>query len=51
MVIGAVVSALAVGFSGGFFLFRLKQHWCRECGTTLNCPLCDNTHRLDMLRG
>jgi hypothetical protein len=52
MIIGAVVSALVLGFCVGHFLFRLKRRWCPECGTTLDCPACAGAcaHRLPVVR-
>jgi hypothetical protein len=35
----AVLSALAIGFVGGFVAYRQSRRWCTGCGSTLRCPL------------
>jgi hypothetical protein len=34
MVLGAMVTALLLGFTVGLFAFRVKSRWCPECGAT-----------------
>jgi hypothetical protein len=34
MFIGAVVSALVLGYLAGLLSFRIKSRWCPECGAT-----------------
>jgi hypothetical protein len=34
MVIGAVVSALLIGFAVGLVSFKVKSRWCLACGAT-----------------
>ncbi len=44
----ALLIAALLGFLIGLFSFKIKSSWCRECGTTLNCPACTSAgvHRL-----
>ncbi|WFE23935.1 hypothetical protein O7621_12065 [Solwaraspora sp. WMMD937] len=37
---------IAAGFMLGFFMFRVKQRWCRVCGATLRCPECAPRHSM-----
>jgi hypothetical protein len=34
MFIGAVASALVLGYLGGLLSFKVKSRWCPECGAT-----------------
>ncbi|WP_233624644.1 hypothetical protein [Actinoplanes sp. ATCC 53533] len=34
VLIGAVISALLVGFLAGLLSFKVKDRWCPHCGTT-----------------
>jgi hypothetical protein len=34
MWIGAVLAALAVGYLGGLWSFKVKNRWCPRCGAT-----------------
>ncbi|MEN3306283.1 MAG: hypothetical protein V7603_2485 [Micromonosporaceae bacterium] len=34
MFVGAVVSALVLGFLAGFFGFKKKERWCEQCGAS-----------------
>lgn len=34
MLIGAVASALLVGYLAGLFSFKVKDRWCPHCGAT-----------------
>jgi len=34
MFVGAVVSALMLGFLAGLLSFRVKSRWCPSCGAT-----------------
>lgn len=40
MLFGAVAAALVCGFLFGLLTFRLKQRWCRTCGSSLQCVDC-----------
>jgi NADH pyrophosphatase NudC (nudix superfamily) len=34
VLIGAVISALLVGFFAGLLSFKVKDRWCPHCGAT-----------------
>jgi hypothetical protein len=34
LLIGAVLAALAVGYVGGLWSFKVKNRWCPHCGAT-----------------
>jgi hypothetical protein len=34
VLIGAVLAALAVGYLGGLWSFKVKNRWCPHCGAT-----------------
>lgn len=34
MLVGAVLSALVVGFLAGLLAFKVKSRWCPQCGAT-----------------
>jgi hypothetical protein len=29
-----------LGFLAGLFSFKVKTHWCRDCGEQLRCVAC-----------
>jgi hypothetical protein len=34
MLIGAVISALLIGYLAGLLSFKVKDRWCPQCGST-----------------
>ena len=36
MLIGAVLSALVLGYVAGLWSFKVKARWCPRCGATTN---------------
>lgn len=34
VLIGAVLAALAIGYLGGLWSFKVKNRWCPHCGAT-----------------
>jgi hypothetical protein len=34
LLIGAVISALTLGFLAGLLSFKVKSRWCPQCGAT-----------------
>jgi hypothetical protein len=36
----AVMGSGVLGFLAGLFSFKVKTHWCRDCGEQLRCVAC-----------
>lgn len=34
MTLGALISAVLLGFLAGLFSFKVKERWCPECGAS-----------------
>ena len=50
---GVLITAVAliilvVGFAAGFAAFKRSHAWCRRCGNTLNCAVCEPNRRPDV---
>ncbi len=40
MMIGSTFGAAILGWVAGMWTRRRADHWCTQCGTTLQCPNC-----------
>jgi hypothetical protein len=43
--LGTAVPALAAGFAAGMTTYQKSRRWCRRCGITLTCDLCQPAGR------
>ena len=45
MFVGALATALVIGFSAGLLAFKVKSRWCSVHGSRLQCVECHKADR------